>query len=98
MSPVEGIIDSHCHLQDPKFEGEHEAVVQRAREAGVAALVVVGYDLESSRRAVEMAESFESSACPSLSTPETPTKRRSMSWLLTRKTCSRSGRRTGLSA
>ena len=59
MSPVEGIIDSHCHLQDPKFEAEHEAVVQRAREAGVAALVVVGYDLESSRRAVEMAESFE---------------------------------------
>ena len=59
MSPVEGIIDSHCHLQDPKFDGEHEAVVQRSREAGVSALLVVGYDLESSRRAVGMAESFE---------------------------------------
>ncbi len=53
------LVDSHCHLQDPKFDGEHEAVVRRSREAGVSALVVVGYDLESSRRAVEMADSFE---------------------------------------
>jgi TatD DNase family protein len=53
------LVDSHCHLQDPKFDGEHEAVVRRSREAGVSALVIVGYDLESSRRAVEMADSFE---------------------------------------
>jgi TatD DNase family protein len=58
MSRLHGIIDSHCHLQDQKFHGEQQALVQRAREAGVSALVVVGYDLESSRRAVEMAGSF----------------------------------------
>ncbi|TMG03978.1 MAG: TatD family deoxyribonuclease [Chloroflexi bacterium] len=60
MSPVQGVIDSHCHLQDPKFDGQHEAVVRRAREAGVSDLVVVGYDLESSRRAVELTRSFAS--------------------------------------
>ena len=59
MNPVEGIIDSHCHLQDPKFDGDHGAVVRRSREAGVSALVVVGYDLESSRRAVQLAQSFD---------------------------------------
>ena len=59
MSALQGVIDSHCHLQDPKFDGEHEAVVRRAREAGVTDLVVVGYDLESNCRAVELAGSFE---------------------------------------
>src|SRR5207249_6814400 len=59
MSPLQGLIDSHCHLQDPKFDGEHEAVVRRARQGGVSGIVVVGYDLESSRCAVELAGSFE---------------------------------------
>jgi len=59
MSAGKSIIDSHCHLQDPKFDGEHEAVVQRAREAGVSTLVVVGYDVESSRSAVHLAESSD---------------------------------------
>jgi len=59
MSHLQGIIDSHCHLQDPKFDGDGQAVVQRAHEAGISALVVVGYDLDSSRRAVAMAGSLE---------------------------------------
>jgi TatD DNase family protein len=59
MREINGVIDSHCHLQDPKFDGEDEALVRRAREAGVSALVVVGYDLESSRQAGNLAGSFE---------------------------------------
>jgi len=51
------LVDSHCHLQDPKFNRDRAAVLERAREAGVSTLVVVGYDLESSRRAVELADS-----------------------------------------
>lgn len=58
LSKVEGFVDSHCHLQDPKFDGDHDAVIRRAREAGVSAMVVVGYDIESSRRAVKMADSM----------------------------------------
>ncbi len=53
------LIDSHCHLQDPKFGREVGDVVRRAREAGVTAMVVVGYDMPSSRRAVEIADSYE---------------------------------------
>ena len=59
MSPFHGLIDSHCHLQDPKFDGEHQAVVRRSREADVSAHVVVGYDVQSSRRGVQLARSFE---------------------------------------
>ncbi len=53
------LVDSHCHLQDPKFNRDRAAVLKRAREAGVSAMVVVGYDLESSRRAVELADSHD---------------------------------------
>lgn len=53
------LIDSHCHLQDKKFGREIDSVVQRATEAGVSAMIVVGYDMPSSRRAVEIADSYE---------------------------------------
>ena len=29
-------IDSHCHLTDPQFDRDREAVLERARAAGVA--------------------------------------------------------------
>ncbi len=49
------LIDSHAHLQDKDFAGETEAVIQRAAEAGVQKIVCVGWDLESSRLAVDIA-------------------------------------------
>jgi TatD DNase family protein len=52
------LVDSHCHLQDPKFGRDVDDVVRRATDAGVTAMVVVGYDMPSSRRAVEIADSF----------------------------------------
>ena len=53
------LTDSHCHLQDPKFSRDMPQVIQRARATGVATMVVVGYDMDSSRRAVEIAQSNE---------------------------------------
>lgn len=53
---VEGLVDTHAHLMDAAFDGDREAVVARARAAGVKALVVVGYDAASSRAAVELAK------------------------------------------
>ncbi len=46
-------VDSHCHVQ-MATDGS-DAVLQRARDAGVTAVVVVGTDLESSQVAVELA-------------------------------------------
>ena len=51
------LVDSHCHLQDAEFEGDREEVLDRARQAGVSAFVVIGTDLESSWRAVDLADS-----------------------------------------
>jgi TatD DNase family protein len=35
------VIDSHCHLADPAYAGDLEAVVHRAREAGVSSGVCI---------------------------------------------------------
>ena len=45
-------VDSHCHLQSLS---DPEAAIERARAAGVSAMVCVGTDLEASRRAVDLA-------------------------------------------
>lgn len=51
-----GWVDSHCHPQLDATTGDAEAVLDRARAAGVLAMVVVGTDVASSRDAVALAE------------------------------------------
>ncbi len=52
------IFESHCHLDDRSFADDLDAVVQRARAAQVMAMMVVGTDGPSSRRAVAIADKF----------------------------------------
>jgi TatD DNase family protein len=61
------MIDSHCHLNDERFDGDLEEVLQRSWEAGVRRAVIVGYNLVSSRRAIEIARSHASEAGTALS-------------------------------
>jgi len=35
-------IDSHCHLDDPDFDSDREAVIERARAFGVSSLLTIG--------------------------------------------------------
>jgi TatD DNase family protein len=49
------LIDSHAHLQLPEFDADREAVLVRAREAGVRAIVNIGIDLPTSRTSLEIA-------------------------------------------
>jgi TatD DNase family protein len=53
---VEGAVDTHCHLF--LVEGDVGAVVEAANLAGVSRLVCVGIDPATSRRSLELAESF----------------------------------------
>lgn len=52
------IFDSHCHLQDRRFENEIEKVIRNAKESGVEKILVPGWDLKSSREAVEISGKF----------------------------------------
>lgn len=49
-------IDSHVHLMDRKFQQDLPQVLANAREAGLIAMINVGYDVASSCEAVAMAQ------------------------------------------
>jgi TatD DNase family protein len=36
------LVDSHCHLDDPKFDEDREQVIERARAAGVERMMAIG--------------------------------------------------------
>lgn len=52
------MIDTHCHLYAPPLGGQVDAVLHRARQAGVKALVVPGTTLQTSKAAVALAERY----------------------------------------
>jgi TatD DNase family protein len=52
------LIDTHAHLMEEAFAHDLPEVLERARAAGVEAMVCVGYDLASSQAAVELAERY----------------------------------------
>lgn len=49
------IFDSHCHLDDKVYDNDIMSVIERAADAGVTAMMVVGITLKSSHKAVNMA-------------------------------------------
>jgi TatD DNase family protein len=53
------LVDAHCHLGDRAFETDRDAVLDRARAAGVAHVVVIGESLAGSERAVALARGGE---------------------------------------
>lgn len=52
------LIDTHCHLNDERLYAQADEIVARAIAAGVSKMHVVGYDEQSSRVAIELADRF----------------------------------------
>src|SRR5438874_3823277 len=52
------LIETHAHLDYPDFAPDFDDVLRRATEAGVTRIVTIGTSIESSRRAVELAEKY----------------------------------------
>jgi TatD DNase family protein len=52
------MVDTHAHLDFPQFSPDFEDVLERAREAGVVALLNAGADESSSKRSVELSERY----------------------------------------
>jgi hydrolase, TatD family len=54
------LIDTHAHLDFPDFAKDLEDVLCRAEEADVKRVITIGTSIESSRRAIELAEKYPS--------------------------------------
>ncbi|WP_251639841.1 TatD family hydrolase [Sporosarcina sp. NCCP-2716] len=53
------LIDTHVHLNADQYEEDIDAVIQRALDAGVERMVVVGFDRPTITKAMELAEQHE---------------------------------------
>ena len=56
--------DTHCHLDGEEFRDDLEAVVARAREAGVGAIGIPGIDLASCDTILEMCSKYQDYCYP----------------------------------
>ena len=52
------LIETHAHLDYPDFAPDFDEVLRRATEAGVTRIITIGTSLESSQRAVALAEKY----------------------------------------
>jgi TatD DNase family protein len=53
------IIDTHCHLDDHRYDEDLELVLHRAEEEGVEKFIIPGADPKTLERAVEIAEKYD---------------------------------------
>jgi TatD DNase family protein len=52
------LIETHAHLDYPDFANDLDDVIRRATEVGVTRIITIGTSVESSRRAVDLAEKY----------------------------------------
>ena len=52
------LIDTHTHLDDARYNEDREAVISRARDAGVETFLTIGCDVATSQAAVALAERY----------------------------------------
>ena len=53
------LIDTHCHLEMDAFDQDREEVIQRARDAGIEAMITIGSDLEGNIGGLELSEKYD---------------------------------------
>ena len=57
------LVDSHCHLDFPEFAAERDAVVARARDAGVVRMVTISTRVRRFAEILALAEAYDDVAC-----------------------------------
>lgn len=53
------LFDSHCHLNDEKFDNDRDKIIEEIYKSGVTNFTTVGYDLQSSKKAINIAEKYK---------------------------------------
>ena len=52
------LFDSHCHLDDEKFNEDREDVISNIFSSNITKLISAGYSLESSNKALELTKKY----------------------------------------
>lgn len=52
------LFDSHCHLDDARFDEDRDRMIQALPAQGLAYCLTVGSDLDSSRRSLQLAHQY----------------------------------------
>ena len=53
------LFDTHAHLNDERFDDDREELIMSLKSNGVGAYCEIGYDVESSERAVSLAQKYD---------------------------------------
>lgn len=53
------LFDSHCHLNDEKYNEDRKELIENLRKQGVKRLVTAGYSIESSKEAINLSKEYD---------------------------------------
>lgn len=56
-------VDIHCHLEHERYAPDFDAVLDRARKAGVTSIITSGVNPESNRKALALAKKYDLVQC-----------------------------------
>ena len=51
--------DSHSHYNDEKFNEDREEIIKKTKEEGITRFICAGYDIESSKKAIDIAKQYD---------------------------------------
>lgn len=51
--------DTHAHYNDEKFDEDREQIIQETYKSGISKFIVAGYNIESSKKAIELSNKYE---------------------------------------
>ncbi len=56
---VSGLIDTHCHLYEPDYDGIRDGLICRLPKNGVEKLICVGCNIETTKQSIELAQKYD---------------------------------------
>ena len=52
------LFDSHAHYNDEKFDEDREKIIKETYKEGINKFICAGYDIESSKKSLEIANKY----------------------------------------
>ena len=53
------LLESHAHYNDEKFDDDRDTIIKEAYNSGITTIINAGYSLESSKKAIEIANQYK---------------------------------------